>query len=285
MLGVSWLRLAAAAMSVACAGMAQTEHKLTARELFYTPVAQAEKPAAAPKVKKPPVKPDRTQPSTPVRNRIDPVKPPPMEDGQAPLQMVSMGRPLALRYSILKASADGSYAEVDPEATFRSGDSIRVRVEANDNSHLYIVQQGSSKTWNLLFPNEETENGNNRIHPDREYTIPAGARFTFDEQPGTERLFIILSRRPEPDMEKLIYNLSTSPSPEPPQEKLMLAAARPIDDRVIAGLRTEMIARDLVFEKVDETTPGPKKETAMYVATQDGSTDARIVVDFNLKHR
>jgi hypothetical protein len=40
-----------------------------------------------------------------------------------------------------------------------------------------------------------------------------------------------------------------------------------------------------VFEKVDDSTAGAtKKEKAMYVATQNQSADARLVVDLALKH-
>ena len=67
------------------------------------------------------------------------------------------------------------YDEVDTDTVFKSGDKIRVSVESNDNGHLYIVQQGSSKTWNLLFPNEDTEQGSNRIQRNREYEFRAAA--------------------------------------------------------------------------------------------------------------
>jgi hypothetical protein len=95
-------------------------------------------------------------------------------------------------------------------------------------------------------------------------------------------------------MEKLIYSLSSgakkpaaAPSgdkPDPP--KLLLASAKPIDDAFISKLRAQLTARDLVFEKVDESKPGPnnQREKAMYVATQDRTQDAHIVVDLRLRH-
>jgi hypothetical protein len=46
-----------------------------------------------------------------------------------------------------------------------------------------------------------------------------------------------------------------------------------------------MLSRDLVFEKVDDKTSGDTKEKAMYVATQNQSADARLVVDLALKHQ
>jgi hypothetical protein len=297
---VLWMsRLVLSAAVLTVPAVAQTEHKLTARELFYTPVtnvkpkAQTSKPARqAPKTKpdKPAVRRDSNGPSTTVpdepvgvvKQRRDTT----LEDG-ATIQTVSTLPPLALRYSILKRNESDEYLEVDPETVFRAGDRIRVSVQANDSAYLYIVQKGSSNSWDLLFPNEDTEHGSNRIERNRQYVIPSGARFTFDDRPGTERLFIVVSRQPQEDMESLIYSLSKPVSEEskPSTPKALLAQARPIDDGLIGRLRSQMLARDLVFEKVDESKPGPKKETAMYVATQDESPNARLVVDLSLNHR
>lgn len=299
MLVLRFPRLAAASLAFCAAATAQTGHKLTARELFYTPVTNVRPAAAA--TSKPAVSKPAPERSSPVVKRRSKTQAP--DEGetvvkqrqsdpavQPPLRTVAGLPPLALRYSLLKSSSDDSYREVDPESVFHSGDRIRVAVEANDAAYLYIVQQGSSKTWNVLFPNASTGNGDNRIEPNRQYVIPSGARFTFDDQPGIERLFLILSRQPEPSIESLIYSLSTGGAPArqetgAPQSKVLLAAARPIDDGVIARLRSQMVARDLVFEKVDESQPGPRKETAMYVATHDRTPGARIVVDLNLNHR
>jgi hypothetical protein len=300
---------------LAVAAHAQQQPELRARELFYTPVAEV-KPAPAP-----------TKPTA--VNRPKPVPRPaqqrPAETGQAQnvqvaghsqenpnaglaegarMQKVSTletaqssGPPLAFKYRLLKLTSEGRYDEVDTDSVFRSGDKIRVSVESNDNGFLYIVQQGSSKTWNLLFPNSDTEHGSNRIERHREIEIPGGARFTFDEQPGNERLFIVLTRRPEPDLEKLIYALSQTGATAQPasvektgDKPKMLMAGNRIDDNVIDRLRGKVLARDLVFEKVNDPAPvstpvGTRKEKALYVATQDRTPGARVVVDLNLKHQ
>jgi hypothetical protein len=36
---------------------------------------------------------------------------------------------------------------------------------------------------------------------------------------------------------------------------------------------------------VDESTPGEKKENAVYVLNRTGSPDSRLVADFVLKHQ
>jgi Domain of unknown function (DUF4384) len=288
---------------------AQDKPQFKARELFYTPITEAtptqpatKEPAKAASAK--PVKPKQTRPTKiaeEAATQAPKTTPATLPDGTR-LQNTTtiagdvVGPPLALKYRLLKRTLEGRYDEVDTDTVFRSGDKIRVSVESNDNGYLYIVQQGSSKTWNLLFPNEETESGSNRIQRNQEYDLPGGGRFTFDEQPGAERLFIVLTRRPEPDLEKLIYALSQDGAAKPAstsnsQEKpKMMIAQHHIDDALIDGLRGRVLARDLVFEKVNDDAPvstssGSRREKALYVATPDRTAAARVVVDLTLKHQ
>jgi hypothetical protein len=294
---------------LAVTASAQDRPQLRARELFYTPVTEVT-PAPAKETPKAAVpKPAKQRPSrTPVKDpgegelqaakRTESAASPEgsrVQKGSSYMQ-VAAAPPLALKYRLLKLNTTGQYDEVDIDTVFHSGDKIRVSVESNDNGHLYIVQQGSSKTWNLLFPNEETEHGSNQIERNREYEMPGGGRFTFDEQPGAERIFVVLTRRPEPDLEKLIYALSQAGQAQPAsvdnadEKPKMMIAQNKIDDAIIERLRGKVLTRDLVFEKVSDTAPvstsgGTRKEKAMYVATPDRTANARVVADLTLKHQ
>ncbi|MBI3282037.1 MAG: DUF4384 domain-containing protein [Acidobacteria bacterium] len=293
---------------------AQTERKLSARELFYTPLPAKQVTAETEKKTEPAKRKTTSTAKRRTETRKDPAGgatiPPDTgrpgdvqavrtSGGGVPLHSVAQtsGVPLSLRCSILKRTAGDDYDEVDANTVFRSGDRIRVQVEANDDAHLYIVQQGTSKAWDVLFPNAEDQEGDNRVRRNRRIAIPAAARFTFDDQPGTERLFIVLARRPQNDLERLIYDLSggaktgpaSAPAAAPERSKPMMLAAnlKPIDDGVISQLRSTMIARDLVFEKVDEKTAAADRpsEKALYMATPDRGPDARVILELNLKHR
>ena len=205
----------------------------------------------------------------------------------------SAEKPLGLRYSFLRNTGGDEYGEVDPEDTvFHSGDRIRVAFQSNDEGYLYIVMKGTSGTWKVLFPSAEIADGSNHVSGGRQTLIPPPPdRFAFDEQAGEERLFIVLSRNPEPSLEKLIYSLgSGSPGPagqpagaqEP--KHLLSASLGPVDDALVGRLRNQVYARDLVFEKVDDSTPGEKKEKAVYVVNPTGSAESRLVADVTLKH-
>jgi len=136
------------------------------------------------------------------------------------------------------------------------------------------------------------EDGNNRVEGFRDYVLPPKSRMVFDEQPGTERLFVVLSREPEADLESMIYSLQGGPktptpagSPAAPaqEQPKMLVAANISNDMV--GHMRQVYARDLVIEKVDDETPGDHKEKAVYVVNPSGSADSRVVADIALVHQ
>ncbi len=202
--------------------------------------------------------------------------------------------PLGLRYSILKQGPNGQYAEADPDSVFHSGDRIRLTVEANSTGYLYIMQRGSSGRWTLLFPNKEILNGTNLIEKGNRYEIPFGsASFQFDSVPGTEKLFLTLSRQPEADMEKMkppsrqdkAEPIAAKASPPPPASGGSVQVVASLDDVAVNKMRNRVAARDLVFEKVNEENIGAKSDKAIYVVNPVAGKEARVIVDINLVHR
>jgi Domain of unknown function (DUF4384) len=285
---ISWCLLAASSW-VSCALAQQVTGKLTARELFYS----ATEPASSPKPAKPAAKPK------PPRHKA-PAAADPVETGGNQTTTSSPGsdsapvinaayKPhgshpaLGLRYTMLKKTGDEA-VEVDAEAVFHAGDRIRIAVEANDDGYLYVVNQGSSGTWKLLFPSPEIKNGDNHVQKRVRYEIPSGYTFTFDEQAGAEKLFIVLSRQPEPDLESLIYSLGHGAQDKAADKPKVMMASAAFSDDVIGRLRTAY-ARDLIVEKVDDEQPGPKREKAVYAVNPSGSADSRVVADVTLKHQ
>jgi len=308
--------IVAAMAAVAGSAWAQQQPSMNARELFYSPPPGAEMPKKAPaashaaRTTTAHARPKPAQPQEPVSSAEDTgsvsrpaenARPSENERSTPPVRVVTAAYsqvPLGMRYSVLKRQSDGRYDEVDADSVFHSGDKIRLNIEVNDSAYLYIVMKGSSGKWLPLFPAREISGGDNRVEKGRLYQIPPGdqGRFAFDEYAGEEKLFLVLSRKPEPDFEKLIYaissGLSVAPAAAPANENkpqairvMMAANMPPIDDDLVSRIRSGFISRDLVFEKVDDSTPGAKKETAVYVVNPDRSPDARLVVDLKLKHQ
>jgi len=251
------------------AAWSQTEPVLKARELFYTPPPETAKPAAPAKA-----------PEAKAATKAAPAKSVPTRNAKdaGDKHTLSASVPLGLRYAVMKREANGEYGEVDPDTSFHSGDRIRLKVDANTSGYLYVVMQGSSGTWKLLFPSAEIAGGSNLVRKGESRQIPSGERgqFVFDEQAGNEKLFIVLTRRPEPDLDKLIYSMGGTVTKDGSRS---LVAQASLADDVIAKLRAQVNSRDLVFEKVDST------ENAAYVVNPSNAPDSRLVVDIALKHK
>jgi hypothetical protein len=260
-------------MAVLAAVASAQDSGLKARELFYTPP-----PDAAPQ-------------KTPGKKSLPPKPKPPAsganQNTQTTVPVVTVANvPLGLRYSVMKRDASSKFIEVDQDSTFRSGDRIRLTVDTNAAGYLYVVMQGSSGNWRLMFPSADVDGGNNRIEKGVSTQIPPGdkGQFVFDDQSGTEKLFLVLSRRPEADLDKLIYSITGTSSSD--SDRKLVAAAK-IGGDVVSRLRDEVKSRDLVFEKVDETSVNDnaaKGEKATYVVNPSRTDDARLVVDVALKH-
>ena len=286
--------------------VAMAQSTPTARQLFYSPA----KPAAA--KAKPPVasaaaaapKPTKTKKAVPERAAVNAVPEPPAAaaatsvayrpgtGGDDPVIAIST-QPLALRYSLIQIESEGDEAEVSTSKVFHAGDRVRIRVQSNQDGYLYVVQRGSSGNWEPMFPSLAINDGKNRIEARASLDLPSKTQaFTFNAQSGDERLFVILSRTPVNDVERLVYRLrgeDGKKQPDPSAPSLMAQNVMVGNDLVEQLRRTN--SRDLVIETVGTRTgSGSRKksnlsaepENAVYVATASGST---VVADIQLIHQ
>ena len=267
----------------------QPKSKMNAREFFYSdaPEPKPAKPApkTSPKGKNSPSPSARAGSSQHTQPGTGGVKAP---DGTPVIAAVA-GPPLGLKYTILKR-IEGQAIQVPDNTVFHTGDKIQLQVETNGPGYLYIISQGSSGAWKPMFPAPEIGGGSNQVQANKPVTLPS-AEFgmTFVEPAGAEKIMIVLSRRPVPDFEDLIYSLEDKSKPaaqpaEPKKSASYLVADASIGDPTVERFRT-VYSRDLIIEKVDPTTPGERKETATYVVNPAGGDDSRLVADLHLVHQ
>lgn len=179
----------------------------------------------------------------------------------------SGAKTLALRYSILYLNAAGEATEVDPERVFRSGDRVRLEIRSNDHAFLYVLYQGSRGDWDLLFPRSDVPGEvGNRISPGRASIIPASS-FVFDNDPGFERLFLVLSRKPENDVQKLLRSVG--------------AGATTVNPEAMAGW---FRARGMMVDVKRSDLNAADKENAVYVAPAANAEQERVVAEVVLRH-
>lgn len=277
-----------------------TDQNLTAREMFMAARAKAIKKEAATSGVASRAKPSTSEPVpvTPVSATPEPAIPEPVRATPAVerAQAIPVGyspTPIGLRYTLIKVSGDRN-ENVSADTVFHSGDHMKISVDVSESGYLYIITQGSSGTWETLFPSAAVENGDNHVLAGRSYIVPPGSVVTFVGQPGTEKLFVIFSRQPEPEMDRLIYTLregTNQPAARPPEPKApsptFLLSSNKIDDQIVDKLR-DVYARDLIIEKAetaDQAKPASQQDKSVYVVNRDGGRDARVVADIRLNHQ
>jgi hypothetical protein len=201
---------------------------------------------------------------------------------------------LGLRCSLMLRNASNEYAEVTPGSVFHSGDHIRLSVLANEPGYLYVIQQGSTGAWSPVFPPANAAPDANKILAGQPQVVPSGKRaFAFDQNPGDEKLYVILSRTPIADIDRVIENLRTGKPAAPEQPATggdsgaMVEAANKIPDEFVKGLAS----RDLSLvdeETVDETSKTDVQgEKAIYVVSKSAGPDSKsqVLLNLDLQHQ
>lgn len=91
---------------------------------------------------------------------------------------------------------------------FRSGDGIRLHVKTSSPRYAYIVlSQGSTGKKAILYPPSGLQESN-RLDAGKEYLVPPHGVIKFDNNPGTEKLALLLT--PEPLDSTRALNTPTS---------------------------------------------------------------------------
>ncbi len=200
----------------------------------------------------------------------------------------SAGPPIGVTYTLQKKVGD-AMADVSPESVFHKDDRIDFVVQTNYAGYLYIGNRGPAGKWNPLFPSSSIENGDNRVEAFHKYTMPPGYRIRFDEKTGVEEVFILFSREPVPDFEKLLYSDrgGAQPAAKPVDQKSQpksIVASVDLPDTTVDRLRSAF-SRDLLIEKIDDDKPGTRKEKAVYIVNPTGASDSHVWADIKLVHK
>lgn len=93
---------------------------------------------------------------------------------------------------------------VSPNATFYSGDKIKLAFDINFSGHVALLNVGSSGRITMLYPYPGADS---MVEPrDEEQLIPANQKdwITFDDRPGTEQISIVFSTNPIESIQQVI---------------------------------------------------------------------------------
>lgn len=173
-----------------------------------------------------------------------------------------------LRYRLIQQRAGNEEVDADPSKTFHSGDRVRFAFQSNIDGFLYVVSAGSSGRWAVLFPSPDVNGGRNAIVRTGEYLVPNNGWFAFDDTPGTEEVFVLLSKEP----------LDVLPGFKTP-----VTERATVDRMVVLNLQRTIQPRDLVFEKDQSVAADGKMRQATYMVNR-GELAGRVAAFIPLIH-
>ncbi|MBV8551431.1 MAG: DUF4384 domain-containing protein [Acidobacteriaceae bacterium] len=193
---------------------------------------------------------------------------------------------LGVRYNLVLISDNGAEQPADPDSTFHQGDCLAVRVESNHDGYLYVIEQGSSGKWEVLLPSPQMTDESNLIRAHTMAKVPENYCFAVTGAPGTEHLFLVLSRNAENVSElnaaiKAKNGGDTPPDSQPANPTNTGSMFHPIGQQ-IAMLRLQ--SRDLTIKKVAKPVAAGEPVNAVYVVNTSSTPSDRIVTEIRLKH-
>ncbi|MGA7235662.1 MAG: DUF4384 domain-containing protein [Bryobacteraceae bacterium] len=187
--------------------------------------------------------------------------------------------PPGLKWRILLRDAQGAYRSTSIDSLFQNNDRVRLEVESNTAGFLYLLQEGSDSTWDILFPSSEIRDNDNHLEPGRPVRIPRDQDFAFDQTPGQESLFVVLSPNQEPDLERLL-NLVRSQDGKIAQKEEAPSLFKTISTEINAGLASRNLK---VYQSSGADAPHDA-QNAVY-AVNTNLHEGRIISKLLLNHK
>jgi hypothetical protein len=175
----------------------------------------------------------------------------------------------------VRLNRNGQISTVPLSYNFRSGDKVKFLFETNFNAHVRILNLGTRGDLQTLYPYPGASENVSLL---RNYEIPRGAWFEFDDVPGTEQLAFLFSRRPivvqsETYASSVSSSVTTAASAGDQEQALQALNSRALEE----GLQN---ARN--FTLVPDTQGD---EVCAYGLLSPDQIDRVVSVKINLRHR
>jgi Domain of unknown function (DUF4384) len=128
----------------------------------------------------------------------------------SPAQSNSAGaliQPIGLGYTLFMRDVNGRAVRVEPAREFHNGDRIRISLEPNVDGYLYVFHTEGDGPPEMIYPDSRLEGGDNWIEAHVPVEVPSALEtderlrwFQFYGNPATERLYVVVTRDPLPEV-------------------------------------------------------------------------------------
>jgi hypothetical protein len=249
---------------------AQQKPQPGARELYYFAASNTKDPL-------PPVKSAAVKPKPPAGKQP--------KEPEDPLSLNAV-KNLGFRYSVaLWNEAKAKTEPVDSDRIFRKGECFVLHFEANRSGYLYVLAKQSDGTWMPLVPNAQMPDEKNVVDPGQKMRVPAEYCFKVEDPPGSETLFVVLSRDPR-DVYELneAIRRSAAPGPAKGSEPVQIASARIA--KAVDAFSPFSGTRNLSFQKTSDQPQDPLESPySKYVVSSSERPVSKVVAQIEIQHR
>lgn len=194
---------------------------------------------------------------------------------------------LGFRYTVALVNQTSAKAvAVDPDRVFHKGECVRLEVESNQSGYLYVLSKQSSGGWLPLFPSSEMPDENNVADPGQKVHAPHGYCFEIGDPPGTETLFVVLSRSPTDFFE--LYDAIKATAPAAPARvgsAPMQMASAGVVNSAVEKMAKNFGTRDLIIKKITPAADTQEKDYSVYVVNGSDKPSSTVVRKIELKHK
>ena len=140
--------------------------------------------------------------------------------------------PQRIEVAVERRDATGWHT-VSPATVFAPGDHLRFRVSSTFAGYLYVINHGTSGSYDLLFPRSDT-GSDNRIAAAKEFFVPAfQGSFSVGGPPGHDVIYWLVS--------PVEFGRQYRPLPPPPAPGTLPPSFRPRCDDVLLKARGECV--------------------------------------------
>ena len=115
--------------------------------------------------------------------------------------------PIGLGYTLFMRDPSGRAVRVEPGHEFHSGDRVRISLEPNVDGFLYVFHTEGAGQPEMIYPDPRLNEGDNWIEAHVPMEVPSSDQpderyhwFVFDNNPATERLYVVVTRKPLPSV-------------------------------------------------------------------------------------
>ena len=121
--------------------------------------------------------------------------------GNRPVQAIGLG------YTLYMRDSNGRSVRVEPGHEFHSGDRVRISLEPSVDGYLYVFHTEGAGQPEMIYPDPRLDEGENWIEAHVPMEVPSSEQsderyhwFVFDNNPATERLYVVVTRQPLPSV-------------------------------------------------------------------------------------